>query len=110
MFTEDRNFGEGQQEPRGVVWLSRALGLVGSFIISLILLQYHAPEAGRWLGVNWREPTWVKVAVAGVLSLIFGTILARIEGTVWGTYFVIIGYLVSVGLVVAMVWRLLKVW
>ncbi len=52
----------------------------------------------------------MKVAVAGVLSLIFGTILARIEGTVWGTYFVIIGYLVSVGLVVAMVWRLLKVW
>ena len=63
--------------------------------------------ADTW-GMVWITNTWVKVGITGVFSALAAVILTRIEGTIWGRYYVIIAYLFSIALVVWIVLRLLN--
>jgi hypothetical protein len=68
---------------------------------------------GPWIaevwGINWINNNWAKIGITGAVALIMAVVLTKIEGTIWGRYYVIIGYLLSLGLVVWIVLRLLRV-
>ncbi len=89
-------------------WSTRVLGFVGSAIICGIVLKLLAPVvAGPW-GIAWIDNSRIQIVIAGVTGLAIAVLLSRIEGTIWGKYYVIIGYLLSLALIVWMVLRLLR--
>jgi hypothetical protein len=89
-------------------WGTTVLGFVGSAVICWIVLGLVSPFlAGAW-GWVWITNTWIRVGVTAVVALVAAFILTRIEGTIWGMYYVIIGYLLSLGLIVWIVLRLLR--
>jgi len=88
-------------------WSTRILGFLGSLIIFWIVLRELAPVlSGAW-GIVWVEKPGVRAGIAVFLALPFAVWLARIEGSIWGKYYVIIGYLLCLALIVWIVLRLL---
>ncbi|SRR6266496_4943431 len=88
-------------------WSTRVLGFIGSAVICWIVLGVLAPFiAGTW-GVVWITNVSVRVAITAVVAVGTAALLTRIEGTIWGKYYVIVGYLLSIGLIVWIVLRLL---
>jgi CBS domain containing-hemolysin-like protein len=86
---------------------STTLGFVGSAIIFWIVLRAVAPVIAAWLGMEWISKLWVRAATASIAALLMAALLSRIEGTIWGKYYVIAGYLLSLALVVWIVLHLL---
>ncbi len=98
---------EKSQESPALSWSTRVLGFVGGAIICWIVLRVLAPIIVEAWGFTWITNVWVKVGITGVVALAAALLLPRIEGTIWGTYYVIIGYLLSLALVIWIVLRLL---
>jgi CBS domain containing-hemolysin-like protein len=88
-------------------WSTTILGFVGSAIIFWIVLRAVAPVIAAWLGMEWISKLWVRAATASIAALLMAALLSRIEGTIWGKYYVIAGYLLSLALVVWIVLHLL---
>ena len=88
-------------------WSTLVLGFIGSAVIFFVGLKELAPIFVSSWGVGWIINAWVRVAVAIVVAIPAAALLSRIEGTIWGTYYVIVGYLLSLGLIVWIVLRLL---
>ncbi len=108
LFREDgRNSGSNQQPPSAASWPTRVLGFVGSAIICWIVLKVLAPLLAASWGIDWLTKLWVKIGITAVFALLMSALLSRLEGTIWGTYYVIIGYLLSLALIVWIVLRLL---
>ena len=84
-------------------WSTLVLGFIGSAVIFWVGLKELAPIFVSSWGVGWIINAWVRVVVA----IPAAALLSRIEGTIWGTYYVIVGYLLSLGLIVWIVLRLL---
>ncbi len=84
------------------------LGFIGSGIICWIVLKISAPYIADVWGINWLTRSWVKFGVTGIVALAMSVLLSRIEGTIWGKYYVIIGYLLSLALIVWIVLHLLR--
>ncbi len=98
---------EDLKESQGALWATRLLGFLGSVVICWIVVRAVAPEvAGSW-GHLWLNNLSVKIGIVGLVSLGIAAVLSRIEGTIWGKYYVIIGYLLSLGLVIWIVLHLL---
>jgi hypothetical protein len=100
--------GQFQQKPeekvdrnRANLWLNLVPGLIGSFIVFYILMGRFALEITSFLGVNWFHEKSIRVAGSGLAAFGVAYILSRIDGTLWGTYYVIVGYLLSLGLLLA---------
>jgi hypothetical protein len=89
---------EKAAEGRTTRWLNFAFGLVGSFIICYLLIRRFATEIAGLVGLSWFQKKPAVIAASGLLSLALASILSRLDGTVWGTYYVIVGYLLSIGL------------
>ena len=107
-----RNEQEGPGErlpPSPAAALStRLLGFIGSAVILSIGLKFLAPIlAGAW-GIVWLENSSAQIVVAVLAALPFSAFLARIEGTIWGKYYVIAGYLLALVLIVWIALRLLR--
>lgn len=97
------------EESAQSIWIGRVLGFLGSAVIFWILLNLAMPtltEAGRF---HWLQPFWVRGSVVAVFSVGFSLVLSRIENTIWATYYVIIGYLLCLVLIVWIVLRLFHV-
>src|SRR5260370_41493261 len=86
---------------------TKVLGFVGSAIICWIALKFLAPMLVSAWGIVWIGSSWAKIGITGIAALAMSALLSRIEGTIWGKYYVILGYLLSLVLVVWMVLRLL---
>jgi hypothetical protein len=104
---QSRKSDEDLKESQGALWATRVLGFMGSAVICWIVLKVIAPEVASSWQLPWINNLWVKVGVVGLVSLAIAGILSRIEGTIWGRYYVIIGYLLSLGLIVWIVLHLL---
>jgi hypothetical protein len=98
---------ESTRASAAVSWPTRVLGFIGSAIIFWIGLRFLAPVLVSAWGVIWIDRPWVKIGIACVAAPAMAALLSRIEGTIWGKYYVIIGYLLSLGLIVWLVLRLL---
>jgi hypothetical protein len=98
-----------KSQPASVIasWSTRVLGFAGSVIICWIVLKSLAPVVADVWGAAWINGAWAQIGIAGVLALAMAILLSRIEGTIWGRYYVIIGYLLSLALIVWMVLWLL---
>ena len=107
LFGSDQKEDERSQETSAASWSTKVLGFVGSAIICWIVLRVVAPFIVTAWGFTWITNTWVKVGITGVVALGTAAVLPRIEGTIWGMYYVIIGYLLSLALVLWIVLRLL---
>lgn len=107
LFRNEQREGPETQAKAASSWATRVLGFIGSAIICWIVLRILAPIIVSAWGFVWFDYTWVKVAITGVVALVMAFLLPRIEGTIWGKYYVIIGYLLSLGLIVWIVLRLL---
>jgi len=81
-------------------WLGRILGFLGSAVIFWIALRTLAPIMVTAWAISWIDNAWVRAGISLVAAVMFGTWLSRIEGTIWGKYFVIIGYLLSLLLII----------
>ena len=88
-------------------WSTRVLGFVGSVVIFWIVLKELAPLLIRAWGIAWIGRSWVRVVLAALVAVPFSAWLARIEGSIWGKYYVIIGYLLCLALIVWIALRLL---
>jgi len=88
-------------------WSTKILGFVGSAIIFWIVLRAVAPLIAASSGMEWISKLWVRAAIVSAAALLMAAWLSRIEGTIWGKYYVIAGYLLSLALVVWIVLRLL---
>ena len=97
---------EGPRESRRALWATRVLGFLGSAVIFWIVLRGVAPIVAAEWGVNWLNNLWIRVAIVAILSLGSAAALSKIEGTIWGKYYVIIGYLLSLGLIIWIVLHL----
>ena len=80
-------------------WSTIALGFIGSAVIFWVVLKVLAPVVTS-SRVNWIGNSWVRIGVAIGLAIPSASLLSRIEGTIWGQYYVIIGYLLSLALVI----------
>src|SRR5262249_25377528 len=103
---ESQEDSEGRPS-RSASWPSRVLGFIGSAIIFWIVLRFLAPIIANAWGIVWIDRSWAKIGLSLVAALGTSELLARIEGTIWGRYYVIIGYLFAVALIVWIVLRLL---
>jgi len=97
---ESEDQGESPREYSGGLWATRVLGFLGSAVICWIALRFLAPVIESSLGIVWINNLAVRLGIVTLASLASATILSKIEGTIWGNYFVIIGYLLSLGLIV----------
>ena len=107
-------FGEQPNQPDqdlkgspGALWATRVLGFLGSVVICWIVLRALAPEIATSWGLPWINKLWAKIGIVGLVSVGVAAVLSRIEGTIWGRYYVIIGYLLSLSLVAWIVLHLL---
>jgi hypothetical protein len=91
----------------GSVWLGRILGFLGSAVILWIALRALGPVLTSAWGISWLQNTWIRAAVVVPIAALMTVVLSRIEGTIWAQYYVIIGYLLSLALIVWIVLRLL---
>ena len=98
---------EGLKESQGALWATKVLGFLGSAVICWIVVTVVAPVVASSWGLLRINNLWVRVGIVGLVSLAIAAVLSRIEGTIWGKYYVIIGYLLSLGLVVWIVLHLL---
>ena len=99
--------GEAQKTPARS-WSTLTLGFIGGAIISWIALGAMAPLLASAWNIDWLNKFWTKVGITGILAASLAVLLSRIEGTIWGRYYVIIGYLFSLGLVIWIILRLLQ--
>jgi len=88
-------------------WSTRVLGFIGSSVIFWVALKALTPIIVNSWGVTWIGNQWARIGVAIVLAVPVAALLSRIEGTIWGKYYVIIGYLLSLVLIVWIVLHLL---
>lgn len=96
LFEDDlQTIREKAAESRTSRWLNFTFGLVGSFVICYLLIRRFAPEIAGLPGLGWFQKAPVVIAASGLLSLALASILSRLDGTVWGKYYVILGYLLS---------------
>src|SRR5262245_43247478 len=108
LFNKDAGDFEGGefQKPRDSS-ATRVLGFAGSAVICWILLRLLAPflpTSGVW---PLLQNLWVKIGITALVALGMAVVLSRIEGTIWGKYYVTIGHLLSLCLVIWIVLRLL---
>jgi CBS domain containing-hemolysin-like protein len=89
-------------------WLTRILGFVGSAIVCWVVLNLVAPLLPASIS-EWTNKLWVKAVITTVVALALTAWLSRIEGTIWARYYVIIGYLLSLALVVWIALRIFHV-
>ena len=99
---------ESLRESSGGLWASRILGFLGSAVICWIALRFIAPAISTSWGIVWINNLMVRLGIVTLASLASAAMLSKIEGTIWGNYFVIIGYLLSLGLIVWIVLHLLR--
>jgi len=107
LFGSDQREVEQSRETSAASWSTKVLGFIGSAIICWIVLRVLAPFIVTAWGFTWITNTWVKIGITGIVALATATLLPRIEGTIWGMYYVIIGYFLSLALVIWIVLRLL---
>ncbi len=104
-------FENGQQNAKPArdssTWSTGVLVFIGSAIICWIVLRVLVLIIVASWGFVWITKAWVKVGITLAVALLMALWLPRIEGTIWGKYYVIIGYLLSLGLIVWIVLRLL---
>jgi hypothetical protein len=93
----------------GALWLTATLGFAGSATICWIVLKLLTPFIATNIRFIWLERTWAKAAICVVVAAPFAVLLTRIEGTIWGKYYVIVGYLLCAGLIVWIALRLLHI-
>lgn len=98
---------EALRESRRALWATRVLGFLGSAVIVWIVLRGLAPVIVSEWGISWLNNLWVRVGIVAIASLGIATVLSKIEGTIWGRYYVIIGYLLCLGLIIWIVLHLL---
>lgn len=98
---------ERRTKSRGVL-VSRIFGFIGSAVILWIGLRALAPVLAAAWGISWIVDTRIRVGIVLVASAICAVVLSRIEGTIWARYYVIIGYLLCLIMVVWIVLRLLN--
>jgi hypothetical protein len=98
---------ERRQSP-GAMWLGNVLGFLGCAVIFWIGLRALAPAMATAWGISWIANTWIRVAIVLIAALAFSALLSRIEGTIWARYYVIIGYLLSLFLIIWIILRLLN--
>jgi len=104
---EQKQTGRKDQQSAPASWSTMVLGFIGSAIICWIVLGVLAPIiTGTW-GVVWIAKLWPRVAITAVVAVGTAALLTRIEGTIWGKYYVIVGYLLSLGMIIWIVLRLL---
>ena len=89
-------------------WPTRIMGLVGAAIIWWIVLRSLAPVLVDSWGIIWLDSLTPKIAITAVAALVSAVFLARIEGTIWARYYVIIGFLLSLFLIIWIALRLLR--
>jgi hypothetical protein len=102
--------GESSKEPSesvGSLWLGRVLGFVGSAVIFWIVMRWLAPALSSAWGISWIDNFWTRLGTVIVASAVFAELLLRIEGTIWAKYYVIVGYLLSLVLIIWIILRLL---
>jgi CBS domain containing-hemolysin-like protein len=105
---ESKEPDEGLRESPRALLATRVLGFLGSAVICWIALRMMAPVMASLWGIAWINNLWVKIGIVSVASLAIAAVLSRIEGTIWGRYYVIVGYLLSLGLIVWLVLHLLN--
>ena len=88
-------------------WSTRVLGFIGSAVIFWVVLKALTPVLVNSWGIVWIGDTWARIGIAIGLAVPFAALLSGIEGTIWGKYYVIIGYLLSLALIVWIVLHLL---
>ncbi len=96
-----------KQESSNSRRVTMVLGFLGSAIICWVSLRLLAPVIASSWGIMWITPPWTRVAIALVIAAPIAGVLSRIEGTIWGKYYVIVGYLSSLALIVCIALRLL---
>jgi|SRR5215470_15500358 len=106
-FLDPEADGEESVKQPGSVWLGKILGFLGSAVILWIALRALAPLMANSWGISWIQNPWIRAAIVVPLSVLVTIVLSKIEGTIWAKYYVIIGYLLSFGLIVWIVLRLL---
>ena len=110
LFEDDlQTITEKAAEGRTTRWLNFTFGLVGSFVICYLLIRRFAPEIASLLGARCFQEIPAIIAASGLLSLALASILSRMDGTVWETYYVIVGYFLSIGLLLVTALHLLGV-
>jgi hypothetical protein len=93
----------------GASWLTATLGFAGSAVICWIVLRLITPFLLTSYGFTWLDKTWTKGGISAFVAAVSAVMLTRIEGTIWGKYYVIIGYLLSAGLVIWIALRLFHI-
>lgn len=101
---ENEKISAGSQ---GVLTLTTVLGFIGSAVICWVVLRLITPVLSEAWGINWLYKPEIKAVITAVVALAMSFVLTRIEGTIWGRYYVIVGYLLSFALIVWIVLRLL---
>jgi hypothetical protein len=89
----------------GGLWVTSVLGFVGSAIVCWIALTLLAPLIAEAYKIGWVGNLWARIGISIVVALAMAAVLSRIEGTIWGKYYVIIGYIFSFALIVWIVLR-----
>jgi hypothetical protein len=105
---ESEEPGESLSEYSGGLWATTVLGFLGSAVIFWIALRFLAPAIESLWGIVWINNLAVRLGIVTLASLASAAMLSKIEGTLWGKYFVIIGYLLSLGLIVWIALHLLR--
>jgi hypothetical protein len=86
---------------------TRVLAFIGSAVICWIVIKCACLVAASAWDVGWIADVRVRGGLTALVALAMTVVLSRIEGTIWGRYYVIVGYLFSLGLVIWIVLRLL---
>jgi hypothetical protein len=97
------------EESAQSIWTGRVLGFLGSAVIFWILLNLALPVVVDGWGMRWLQRFWLRVVIVALASVGFTTVLSRIENTIWARYYVIIGYLLCLVLIVWIVLRLFRI-
>ena len=97
------------ERSRGALWLTATLGFAGGATICWIVLKLLTPFITTNDRFIWLERIWARVAICVVVAAALAALLTRIEGTIWGKYYVIVGYLLSAALIVWIALRLFHI-
>ena len=104
---EPKELRESSAASSGSSRSTKVLGFVGSAIICWIVLKFLVPVLVSAWGIVWIDRSWAKIGITAVVAIAMAAFLSRIEGTIWGKYYVIVGYLLSLALVTWIVLHLL---
>jgi len=97
------------EESARSIWAGRVLGFLGSVVIFWIVLNLVMPILVDTWGLRWFQRLWTRIGLVALASIGFTVILSRIENTIWARYYVIIGYLLCIVLIVWIALRLFHV-